>query len=207
MNNYKIETVTRKSNPGCWDVIDITIKKDEEVVFEVTRRYSTMAEETTKFFELDGKEIVVYSDDYQTLNFFNLTDRQPIQLDEESKKQIYGFCPVEIIIPRYKIEDEWYEMDNDNGPLYHDFAMVSGCAWGDDSSWKLNIIDLKDLLSGKVRYVTNLEDLEPKWLYEELPSQLKLKDCFNIDYDWEEIPIMREGLWIHIVTCKRLKSK
>ena len=56
--------------------------------------------------------------------------------------------------------------------LYEDFAFVSGCFWGDDSSWKIELYDISKANLGIIKKV-------PEWGYYELPG-LSLKECIHL---------------------------
>lgn len=66
--------------------------------------------------------------------------------------------------------------------LYHSFGFVAGCLWGDDSSWKIQYLDLSDAEKGIVKR-------EERFGYIELPETLSLKeaiDMYDFSYDSEE---------------------
>lgn len=56
--------------------------------------------------------------------------------------------------------------------LYENFAFVSGCIWGDDSSWQIELRDISKAHEGILRSV-------PDWGYHSLPD-LKLKECVRL---------------------------
>lgn len=55
-----------------------------------------------------------------------------------------------------------------------DFGFVSGCYWGDDSSWKIQYLDLTKIERGIIKR-------EEKFGYIELPSNLSLKKAIDAD--------------------------
>lgn len=63
------------------------------------------------------------------------------------------------------------------GPLtYHPFGFVAGCIWGDDSSWKVQYLDLSQAAAGVVRR-------EERFGYIELPDSVRLENAVDlIDY-------------------------
>ena len=63
--------------------------------------------------------------------------------------------------------------------FYEDFAFVSGCFWGDDSSWKIELYDISKAHEGIVKKV-------PEWGYYELPS-LPLKQCVRLSSFWRYV--------------------
>lgn len=60
------------------------------------------------------------------------------------------------------------DMQEDNGEyetetsdiLYQNFGFVAGCVWGDDSSWKIRHIDLKDVEAGVIDVTDKLGYIE-----------------------------------------------
>jgi hypothetical protein len=60
--------------------------------------------------------------------------------------------------------------------LFYPFGFVAGCVWGDDSSWKVQYLDLAEAGKGIVRR-------EERFGYIELPDNLMLKEAVSmIDY-------------------------
>ena len=55
------------------------------------------------------------------------------------------------------------------------FGFVAGCIWGDDSSWKIQFLDLSKAAEGKITR-------DERFGYIELPSGVDLKDA--IDTEW-----------------------
>jgi hypothetical protein len=72
-----------------------------------------------------------------------------------------------------KEEDEAWDKLEEN--TVGQFGFISGCVWGDDSSWKLEYLDLSKITEGIInRY--------PRWGYWELPNGKKLKECLDFEY-------------------------
>lgn len=80
-----------------------------------------------------------------------------ILAEEEDVPGVEGFCPVGFYVP------DWWDVHDDSivpGSEYWsasnesprgDFGFVWGCVWGDDSSWKLQLLDLRDVQRGVLR--------------------------------------------------------
>ena len=115
--------------------------------------------------------------------------------EEEST---FGFCPVEMYIPKYNKysvgdEGEYYIVDTQYKTCaefiadqedknfvevkYCNFGFLSGCVWGDDSSWKLLYIDLSKVPNKELV-------ISDKFGYWELPDNMKLKECIDMS-NWE----------------------
>lgn len=64
----------------------------------------------------------------------------------------------------------------DHGWLIYppDFGFVSGCYWGDDSSWKIQYLDLREIERGIIKR-------EEKFGYIELPPHLTLKQAIETE--------------------------
>src|SRR5262245_32313419 len=59
------------------------------------------------------------------------------------------------------------------GLTQHPFGFVAGCVWGDDSSWKLQYLDLSQAASGILRR-------EERFGYVELPDGLRLENAVDL---------------------------
>lgn len=57
---------------------------------------------------------------------------------------------------------------------YYPFGFVAGCIWGDDSSWKVEYLDLHDVAQGMIRR-------DHRFGYIELPEGVKLRDAILLD--------------------------
>lgn len=66
--------------------------------------------------------------------------------------------------------------------LYYPFGFIAGCIWGDDSTWKIQYLDLSEAEQGIVKR-------DERFGYIELPQNLSLKKAINMydyGYDWED---------------------
>lgn len=180
------------------------------------RNYHSYGVETFVPFELNGKQYALYSESYSEMAVMSLPSCLPIPLDMESRKNLHGMCVAEAYIPTYKNnpsfkfsssnkdgtetkydvqvyyseinlkETENEEETKDLPLLYHDFGFVAGCYWGDDTSWKINILDLSRIEEGKLNYFEfpqKGQDGAEKMFpgpYIELPENLALKDAIHM---------------------------
>lgn len=63
--------------------------------------------------------------------------------------------------------------------LFYPFGFVAGCIWGDESSWKVQFLDLSDADQGVLVR-------EERFGYIELPENVNLKDAINMyDYGYD----------------------
>jgi hypothetical protein len=82
------------------------------------------------------------------------------------------------------------------GPLsYHPFGFVAGCIWGDDSSWKLQYLDLSQAAQGTI-------GREERFGYLELPDDLTLDRAVDL-IDYQSDPTEDYAHHVRITTVKR----
>ena len=70
--------------------------------------------------------------------------------------------------------NEWQER-NPFIEKYADWGFVAGCIWGDDSSWKIELLDLSQVDKGILKR-------EDRFGYIELPRNCSLKNAINTDF-------------------------
>jgi hypothetical protein len=159
---YSVDVQSKPSRPGCWDVLDVTVKKNGEKVGEYGRNYCSFGKSTFAPFVYKGKEYALYSKDYTATRVMTLPDCKDL-CGEESNG--HGFCPTEYYVPVNPFTGEC-----------PGFAFLAGCVWGDDSSWKIQFLDLSKLDEGIIKR-------EEKFGYIELPRDMNLKDAIDISWD------------------------
>ena len=185
-----LENVPTK--PGCWDYQKVGIFENDKQIGEYTRNYHGHAEQTFCPFMQKDKWYAVYSRDYTCTSVMELPSCKEIASEKEDT---FGFCPVDYYVP-YMFDDQnefWKQetkMQDRNGkeviyPGHGDiagtFGFVSGCVWGDDSSWKAEWLDLSKITEGKIKR-------EAKFGYIELPrTAVRLKDCISLDMGFERV--------------------
>lgn len=191
MKKYTIKTSEVKNGVGEWSSTLCEIYDGENKLGQYTRNYYSHAESTFVPFEMNGKEYALYSKNYTQISLMSLPDCKDIPMSDKCKEQMAHFCPVGIHIPQYfdytyKIKEEdivsrLHLTDSKDllgvdvvGSGYSSLGFTIGCVWGDDSSWKLNLIDLRDVEKGEIWFIDNTS--EKKWLYEQFPSKAKLED-------------------------------
>lgn len=108
---------------------------------------------------------------------------------EESKKR-----------RQHQREEEEVYMNLDN-LVVGQFGFIAGCVWGDDSSWKLQYLDLSKITEGKL-------ERTDRWGYLELPDK-PLKQCLNFEHfqanggedvqvlTTKTVPVMDREYWGH----------
>lgn len=161
IEQYTVEVEKIPTKPGCWDYLNVKIFYEGKQIGSYQRNYSSFYQ-TFCPFEQNGKHYALYSKDYTGTRVMSLPDCKDICGEERDG---YGFCPTEFYVPE---ESEGQ------------FGFVAGCVWGDHTSWKIQFLDLSQIEQGIFKR-------EDRFGYIELPSNLTLKECVNLDnYDQED---------------------
>ena len=157
ISEFTIKTNNIKGVAGCWGKIKVEIYHKDSKIGEYERNYHAYAEATFCPFEQDGKFYALYSKDYVATRVMELPSCKDICGDELHSS---GFCPTSYYVPK-----------ESNGK----FGFVSGCVWGDDSSWKIQYLDLSKINEGKF---TN----DSRFGYLQLPDNLSLEQAVDAEY-------------------------
>lgn len=191
-----------KNAPGTWDSLKVGVftQKDgiKHQVTEYKRNYSSLSN-TFCWFTKDGKDYALYSPDYTATRLMSLPDGKDIGGELPDG---HGFCPTDFHVPsfteyqfsddakfeairnhKYRVYDPESEKDCSadvkliRGLTHEPFGFVAGCIWGDDTSWKIEYLDLSEVDRGKLTR-------DQRFGYIQLPANLKLKDAISADcYD------------------------
>lgn len=96
--------------------------------------------------------------------------------DDQTQKTI-RYTPLhEKTGERYVVEKPDYPI---SPLLYYSFGFVAGCIWGDDSSWKIQFLDLSEITRGFIKR-------DERFGYIELPEGMALKQAVNMgDYRYD----------------------
>ena len=170
-------------NDNSWGSVKVSIFRDKGLIGEYVRNYDSFGPNTFYPFEIDDQWYALYSASYTSTRVMKLNESSIEDWCGEDP-EADGFCPVEYYVPRYFHYEKEIRVDccfpdlNDGKcpPLiktsYPRFAFLSGCYWGDDTSWKLRFVDLSKVPE-KILEITD------KFGYWELPG-LPLKECITI---------------------------
>lgn len=183
-------TFTRRGvKPGAWKVCDCLVVKYDldnwdsaneqeppsEVVAEYTYNYPNPP--TFEVFRQGDLHYALISTDYTASAVLDLQTGEVIA---EEPHDTWGFCPVDFYVPDWWdvhdgsiIPGSHYWDDDDEWPV-GDFGFVAGCVWGDDSSWKIQYLDLSDISKGIIRR-------EDRFGYVELASGQKLRQAIEVE--------------------------
>jgi hypothetical protein len=179
---FTTETTEIKTGTNSWSKLKIEIFQIDDVlapveegatgtkIGEYERTYSSLYK-TFHPFQRDGKWYALYSKDYSKVSVMELPSCKEIAINDDS------FCPVEFYVPSYdnmKSEEDNDEWNNQYKDVEGTFGFVSGCYWGDDSSWKIAYLDLSDMLNGNIK-------LEHKFGYIQQPPDLSLEECISME--------------------------
>lgn len=178
---------------GYWNSYRIEVFRDDVKIGEYTRNYPSFAVRTFHPFQHKGTWYALYSKDYTATRVARLTDTFEDWCGEEPDS--IGFCPVEFFVPRgsqeeYTFKDEkrdyisWFDAEYDDEDefvseagekpiLWATYGFLSGCIWGDDSSWKLRYIDFSELENKVLK-------IEERFGYWELASDLTIRQSIRI---------------------------
>lgn len=199
IHNFHVKTKSVDNGPGVWKYTLVEVYDGDKKIGEYQRNYGSFGEETFYPFKQGDQWYALYSTDYTSTRVMTLPDCKDYCGEDPDS---WGFCPTELWVPYYESEpvykdgklDYQYalpeESDDDPEELvpehthYYPFGFVSGCIWGDDTSWKIQYLDLSRLSEGVITR-------EEKFGYIEMGSQLNLKQSITIwdDHNFAEDPI------------------
>ena len=182
MKNYHIKLSTKSNAPGTWESTIVEIYLDKEKIGEYIRNYPSFSEGTFFPFQQNGKDYALYSRDYTSTRVMELPSCKDICGEQPNA---FGFCPVEYYVPQESYSDEefneykeWCEKENYNFDLQKlngQYGFVAGCIWGDDTSWKIQFLDLSKISEG----ILTRDD---RFGYIELMDGMSLKNAVNFGY-------------------------
>lgn len=207
----------RKGKERTWQYCDVSILRvdgdKKEKIGSYKRNYPD-TKGTFYPFISNGKELALYSEKYMYTRIMELPSCKDI--GGEGKKNVEyhdHFCPVEYYVPVFRkltfpkesdekpletwlTNDECFDKEfdvgeNNLGPLqYCDFGFVSGCFWGDDSSWKIQFLDLSEAHKGIIKRDDRFGRIH-------LPREMKLRDAIDMEGNWGP-----NHNWVGIVNTK-----
>lgn len=166
---------------GYTNELDITVLDEHgETVARYHRTHSSLYR-TFEPFRQGDRYFALFSSDYTATSVMDLATGEVIASEEPNPA---GFCPVGFYVP------DWWDIHdgsilpgsgnwNESYELPRgDFGFVWGCIWGDDSSWKVQYLDLSRIQQG-----TLIRD--ERFGYVELASNPKLspKDFIHCYFD------------------------
>jgi hypothetical protein len=203
---FHAQAIVEPRSSGKWGSSLIKIFDGDVQIGEYKRNYPSFAEATFEPFELNRQWYALYSPNYTATRILSLPDCLDVGGEEPSSG---GFCPVEFYVPRYKKvlrkssqtgeeRDDWWftpQAENHSGKEVADngdeltfspwlsltTGFVAGCIWGDDTSWKLQVIDLSRAAEGIITRSARFGHFE-------LADGLSLRESIKLDRfmpEWE----------------------
>jgi hypothetical protein len=147
----RVRTVVQPRGPR--DTVHVEVLDGDQVVAGYDRNYAMMG--TFEPFRQGDDMFALVSPHYTATSVLDLRTGEIIASEEPDGR---GFCPVGFYVP------DWWDINSGRvlpgssmwRPADHewptgDFGFVWGCRWGDDSSWKVQYLDLSDVRAGILR--------------------------------------------------------
>lgn len=149
--------------PGQWGESKIKVFSVEgskgTLLGGYTRNYPRFAIETFLPFSRGNRDFALFSADYTCTRVMELPSCRDIGGEQPSSA---GFCPVGYCVPEIYVSE--------TSSRESDLGFVSGCVWGDDSSWKVECLDLTRVSEGILKRDSRLG-------YFELPEKVNLPEA------------------------------
>jgi hypothetical protein len=183
-DKYVVKTSAKANRPGTWDSTIVEVFRrdvssaDIERVCEYERNYGML--QTFEPFRQGSREFALISRDYTRSEVLDLDSGEVIGEEAQEGPHGAGFCPVGFYVP------DWWDVHDGsiipgseswntdyqwpNGT----FGFVWGCHWGDDSSWKVQYLDLNRIQEGVIRR-------DDRFGYVELATSGFESPCLTLD--------------------------
>lgn len=183
---------TKNNGKGYWDYLTVGVfqRRDtllctgrlrDKLVGQYNRNYHSLMK-TFYPFERNGKWYALYSKDYTATRVMSLPDCKDIGGE---KPESNGFCPAEIYVPKIQRlipmgedKDGHTKYSKKLETAYVPFGLIAGCVWGDDSSWKVMCVDLRQIENGILKP-------DDRFGYVALPRDLSLEKAVRV-FDCDE---------------------
>jgi len=196
LRNFHVKVEAKDTGrPKTWKYSIVSVFEDDVLLGSYERNDLAYSQSTFYPFCLDGQWLALYSREYTATRVMSLPDCRDLGGEEPHS---HGFCPVEYYVPCFRRfvgthighGYAWHGREFDNQPidlppdqaaLYrHEFGdwefmrigFIAGCVWGDDNSWKLQVLDLSRAADGIIKR-------EERFGYLELPEGMRLKQALN----------------------------
>lgn len=160
-DKYFVKSSPRPNRPGTWESVHVQVfrrgssPENSEHVGEYLRNYAML--QTFEPFRQQNRDFALISRSYTKTAVLDLASGAIIAEEDEAGRPGSGFCPVGFYVPDWwDVHDgrvipgsEYWTIDQE-WPV-GDFGFVWGCHWGDDSSWKVQYLDLSRIQNGVIR--------------------------------------------------------
>jgi len=151
---YSVREHTVETKEGYGNTLNIEVLNDEhDVIAKYSRNYGALMR-TFEPFRQGDRAFALISTDYTATSVMDLATGKIIASETPDSG---GFCPVGFYVP------DWWDLhdgsilpgssgwkvdyENPKG----NFGFVWGCIWGDDSSWKIQHLDLSNIQNGEIK--------------------------------------------------------
>jgi hypothetical protein len=159
-DKYVAQGTPKPNRPGTWNSTIVQVSRrhsgsgELERICEFERNYSLL--QTFEPFRQGGRDFALIARSYTRTAVLDLASGTVIAEESETTPGA-GFCPVGFYVP------DWWDIHDGfliPGSPYWDtdeewpggkFGFVWGCYWGDDSSWKVQYLDLSAIESGVIK--------------------------------------------------------
>lgn len=144
---------TRTSPESSWTTVAVEVLEGERLVGRYDRNYALLR--TFEPFRQRGHDYALISPNYTATSVMDLASGEIVAGEQPSPG---GFCPVGFYVP------DWWDIHEraqrygtlpgsrgwtpDHESPSGEFGFVWGCLWGDDSSWKVQYLDLSRVPNG-----------------------------------------------------------
>jgi hypothetical protein len=167
---YSTRTKAVETGDGTWNTLHVEVLDETgRVVAAYDRNYPSLFR-TFEPFRQGKRMLALTSTHYTATSVLDLATGEVVAAEEPNA---WGFCPTGFYVP------DWWDVHDgsilpgssgwrDEYELPRgDFGFVWGCVWGDDSSWKVQYLDLSRVQEGQIRR-------EERFGYLKLASHAKL---------------------------------
>jgi hypothetical protein len=166
---FSVKVDVKDSGPGLWKTARVDIFEGNggtsRQIGSYERNHSGWCDSTFAPFVQNGRWFALYAPDYTATRVMELPSCKDLGGEEPHS---HGFCPVDYYVP-YDHGD--VEKAGDAGR----FGFVAGCIWGDDSSWKIQYLDLAKVAAGVIVR-------KEMFGYIEMPRTVsRLEECISLD--------------------------
>jgi hypothetical protein len=158
---YFVKATRQSDDPDSWVTCLVDVYRRNltssnlEHICSYNRNYGML--QTFEPFRQGNKEFALISRDYTLTAVMDLHTGEVIAEEKRGNPPGSGFCPVGFFVP------DWWDVNSNScipGGKYWsiknewpqgDFGFVWGCHWGDDSSWKVQYLDLSRIQQGEIK--------------------------------------------------------
>jgi hypothetical protein len=168
---------------GHWGTSEVSIFPAEGLLKRklggYTRNYPAHGIDTWYPFSRKNKDYALYSPHYTCTRVMELPSCKDIGGEEPSGG---GFCPVEYYLPEIRYFEKQPDLNKEGSIFYQEkiepsqVALVAGCIWGDDSSWKIQCFDISQIESGIITR-------DERFGYVPMPKGITLAQTASLERD------------------------